>query len=131
MISQKYFQIYLAVHVHFKTDKVDLKKTHCDNFFFAFFQSPHQVDMKNVVKWQKDFFCLFQCSRNIGCLVTQKNKYLGYQPMKILLFLLLECTKGQSMKVQSGNQKIIRTFLLAYSWMLWSHLNNSCKNQAM
>ena len=26
---------------------------------FIFLQSPHQVDMKNVVKWYKHFFCYF------------------------------------------------------------------------
>ena len=31
-------------------------------FFLIFLQSIHQVDMKNVVKWAKDFFSLFRGS---------------------------------------------------------------------
>ena len=59
MISQKYFQIYPPVHVHLKTDEVDLKKSHREKKLHFFFQSPHQVDMKNVVKLWKDFLLYF------------------------------------------------------------------------
>ena len=60
MISQKYFQIYPAVHVHLKTDKVDLKKSHREKKFFCiFFQSPHQVDMKNIVECHREFIAYF------------------------------------------------------------------------
>ena len=62
MISQKYFQIDPAIHVHLKTDKVDFKKkSHHEIFiFFAFFfQSPHQEDMKNVVKCPREFIAYF------------------------------------------------------------------------
>ena len=59
MMSQKYFQIIWPVHVHLKTDKVDLKEIHLEIFFFIFFQSTHQVDMKNVVKCYKQSFGYF------------------------------------------------------------------------
>ena len=41
--------------------------------FLAYFcpESPHQVNMKNVVKWWKDFFVVFNHSRNIPCKQTQ------------------------------------------------------------
>ena len=60
-MSQKYFQIVRPVHVHLKTDKVDLKKkaTVKKKFFCIFFQSTHQVGIKNVVKCYKDFFGYF------------------------------------------------------------------------
>ena len=60
MISQKYFQIYPAIHVHLKMDKVDLKKNTGEKFCFCiFFQSPHQVDMKNVVECPREFIAYF------------------------------------------------------------------------
>ena len=35
-------------------DKVDLKKSHCEKIIFdIFLQSPHQVNMKNVVEYWK------------------------------------------------------------------------------
>ena len=46
--------------MHLKTDKVDLKKGHREKKFFCiFFQSTHQVGMKNIVKCYKDFFGYF------------------------------------------------------------------------
>ena len=48
-MSQIFFQIIRPVHVHLKTDKVDLKKNTMKSIF-AFFQSTHQLDMKNVVE---------------------------------------------------------------------------------
>ena len=38
-------------------------------FSSIFLGSPHQVDMKNIVKFSKHFFCVFQYSRNSQCLV--------------------------------------------------------------
>ena len=60
-MSQKIFQIIRPVHVHLKTDKVDLKKRPPWKkiFFCIFFQSTHQVGMKNVLKCYKDFFGYF------------------------------------------------------------------------
>ena len=73
-MSQKNFQIIRPVHVHLKTDKVDLKKRPpWKFFFFIFFQSTHQVGMKNVVKCYKDFFGYFNALkthsdlRNLHC----------------------------------------------------------------
>ena len=71
MISQKYFQIYPAVHVHLKTDKADKKKSHREKFFFCiFFQSTHQVGMKNVVKCYKDFFGYFNALKTRSELIA-------------------------------------------------------------
>ena len=70
-------QIYSAC-VHFKRDKVDLKKNTV--IFFQFLQSPHQVNMKNVVECWKEFFRLFQCSRNIEWLTLN---------LEVLYFLKL------------------------------------------
>ena len=47
------------VHVHLKMDKVDLKKSHREKKNCIFLQSPHQVDMKNVVECQKEVFAYF------------------------------------------------------------------------
>ena len=56
--------------MHIKTDKMDFLKSH--HHFFA-----NQVDMKNVVECWKEFFCLFQFSRNIGCEVYVKHGNTG------------------------------------------------------
>ena len=40
-------------------DKVDLKKKHCEIFFCIFLQFTHQVDMKNIVECEKEFFAYF------------------------------------------------------------------------
>ena len=44
------FGFIQPVHVHLKTDNVHYLKKPPWNFFCIFLQSPHQVDMKNVVK---------------------------------------------------------------------------------
>ena len=41
--------------MHFKTAKVDFKKA-IEIFFCIFFQSTHQIDMKNVIECWKEFF---------------------------------------------------------------------------
>ena len=45
--------------MHLKTDKVDKKTSQSENFFLRFFQSPHQVDMKNVIECPREFFAYF------------------------------------------------------------------------
>ena len=53
--------------MHLKTDKVDLKKKAIVNFFFfQFFQSTQQVDMKNVVVGYKHFFGYFNALETNG-----------------------------------------------------------------
>jgi hypothetical protein len=44
-----------------KTDKVDLKKKIC-----KFFQSTHQVGMKNIVECYKEFFGYFNALETNG-----------------------------------------------------------------
>ena len=44
--------------MHFKTDKVGLKKATVKKKLH-YFQSPHQVDMKNVVECPNGFFAYF------------------------------------------------------------------------
>ena len=68
MMSQKIFQIIRPVHVHLKMDKVDLKKKplrkrkrKC-----IFFQSSHQVDMKNVVECPREFLAYFNALETRG-----------------------------------------------------------------
>ena len=59
--------------MHLKTDKVDFKKkTPLKYFFCIFFQSIHQVDMKNVVKCQKEFFAYFNALGTRGDLQYQR-----------------------------------------------------------
>jgi hypothetical protein len=53
--------------VHLKTDKVDLKKKKREKIVFCiFFQSTHQVGMKNVVECYKEFFGYFNALETIG-----------------------------------------------------------------
>ena len=43
-------------------------KSHCEiSISCIFLQSPHQVEMRNIVKCFKGFFLAFQYSRNIPC----------------------------------------------------------------
>ena len=60
------FRFILPVHVHLKMDKVDLKKKTPWNFFYIFFQSTYQGDMKNVVECYKDFFGYFNALETHG-----------------------------------------------------------------
>ena len=69
IVSQKYFQFIWPVHVHLKMDKLDLKKKKRHEkiiFFCIFLQSPHQVNMKNVVECQKEFFACFNALETRG-----------------------------------------------------------------
>ena len=67
-MSQKYIQIYRVCPSASQNGKSVFKKDTVKFFLFAFFlQSTHQVGMKNVVKCYKDFFWLFQCSKNPLC----------------------------------------------------------------
>ena len=60
MISQNIFRFIRPVQVDLKTDEVDLKKKHCEIFFFCIFlQSIHEVDMKNIVERWKELFAYF------------------------------------------------------------------------
>ena len=48
-----------------------LKKSHREKFFFCIFlKSTHQVDMKNVVECQKEFFAYFNALETRGVLLT-------------------------------------------------------------
>ena len=58
-MSKKYFQIYWARSSATQNGKSGFKKKHRDFFFCIFFQSTHQVGMKNFVKCYKDFFGYF------------------------------------------------------------------------
>ena len=72
-MSQIFFQIIRPVHVHLKTDKVDLKKGHREKKNFCiFFQSTHEVGMKNIVKCYKDFFGYFNALKT-HCDVSVAN----------------------------------------------------------
>ena len=49
-------------------------KSHCKNSIsFTLLESPHQVDMKNVVK--SSLFAVFQYSRNSHCILSKKTIY--------------------------------------------------------
>ena len=92
------FRFIRPVHVHLKTDKVDLKKSHREkNKICIFFQSSHQVDMKNVVECPSEFFAYFNALETRGVqtarlrLITRikviqilKNAFLKHLSFKIL-----------------------------------------------
>ena len=67
MISQKYFQIYPAVHVHLKTDKVDKKKATVKKYFLHFFSISSSSRHEKRCRMFKRIYCRFQCSRNYLC----------------------------------------------------------------
>ena len=82
---QNIFRFIWPVHVHPKTDNVDLKKTPVNFFFFLhpFLQSTYQVDMKNVVECQKEFISYFNALDTYGCPLVTFNLqvFLDHQNM--------------------------------------------------
>ena len=66
MMSKKYFQIYWARSSATQNGKSGFKKKHRDFFFCIFFQSTHQVGMKNIVEHQKYFFAYFNALKTYG-----------------------------------------------------------------
>ena len=80
--------------MHLKRDKVDLKKTPCKNFFCIFFQSTHQVDMKNVVCCYEDFFGYFNALETH----SDKTKFLK-QTHKFRIVLIHKQIKSISILV--------------------------------
>ena len=61
--------------MHLKTDKVHSKKATVN--FWKFFQSTHQVDMKNVVECYKDFLGYFNALETLSGLgIILVNKRL-------------------------------------------------------
>ena len=64
-MSQNFFQIIRPVHVHLKTDKVDLKKRPpWKKFFFAFFSIDSSSRHEKRCQMLQRLFWLFQCSKN-------------------------------------------------------------------
>ena len=67
-MSQKNFQIIWPVHVHLKTDKVDLKKKPpWKKNFLHFFLIPSSSRYEKHCQMSQRIYCLFQCSRNYLC----------------------------------------------------------------
>ena len=99
MISQKYFQIYPAVHVHLKTDKVDLKKKlPWKKNFLHFFSISSSSRHEKHYRMSKKIYCLFQCSRNYLCpstdipamkVLTQTKRNIGLYIWLLVIFNLL------------------------------------------
>ena len=59
------FRFIRPVHVHLKTDKVDLKKKPARKFIFLhFFAMPSSSRHEIRCRMSERIFCLFQCSRN-------------------------------------------------------------------
>ena len=74
-MSQKYFQIIWPVHVHLKTDKVDLKKRPpWKNFFLHFFSINSSSRHEKRCQMLQRLFWLFQCSKNPLCPVPSTNQ---------------------------------------------------------
>ena len=74
------FRLIRPVHVHLKTDKVDLKKSHYEKKFFLNIFAIHSSSRhEKRCRMLGRIFCLFQCSRNIrwsgwfGQVVTRNN----------------------------------------------------------
>ena len=61
------FRFIRHVHVHLKTDKVDFKKEDPD-FSLHFFAIPSSSRHEKCWQMTERIFCLFQYSRNIGCI---------------------------------------------------------------
>ena len=75
-MSQNFFQIIRPVHVHLKTDKVDLKKRPpWKNFFLHFFSINSSSRHEKCCQMLQRLFWLFQCSKNPQWLVTLVKFY--------------------------------------------------------
>ena len=73
-MSQNFFQIIRPVHVHLKTDKVDLKKRPpWKNFFFHFFSIDSSSRHEKRCQMLQRLFWLFQCSKNPLCKSKKKT----------------------------------------------------------
>ena len=71
-MSQNFFQIIRPVHVHLKTDKVDLKKRPPWKIFFLhFFSIDSWSRHEKYCQMLQRLFWLFQCSNNPQCPVNQ------------------------------------------------------------
>jgi hypothetical protein len=78
------FRFIRPVHVHLKTDKVDLKKKPPRIFFFyIFLQSSYQVDMKNVVECQKESFAYFNALKTYSVQTTGEKLSTFYLLLKV------------------------------------------------
>ena len=95
-----------------------LKKSHCENFFYIFFQSTHQVDMKNGVEFYKDFLVI-QYSKNQ---LWRKIHHL-WQQYKGMGFNGYDYWK--SIKIQTGVNCVLHAsscvilFIARYCYMRW------------
>ena len=68
-MSQKFFQIIRPVHVHLKTDKVDLKKRPpWKKNFLQFFSIDSSSRHEKRCQMLQRLFWLFQCFRNTQCI---------------------------------------------------------------
>ena len=100
-MSQNFFQIIRPVHVHLNTDKVDLKKSHQESFFFHFFfHSTHQVCMKNVVKCYKDFFGYFNALKTHSDLALSRNLTISYSQR---ILIVVQVNQFQKVQLLSNN----------------------------
>ena len=74
-MSQNFFQIIRPVHVHLKTDKVDLKKRPPWKKFFLHIFSIHSSSRHEKRCWMlQRILWLFQCSRNQRCFNRKKSR---------------------------------------------------------
>ena len=74
------FRFIRPVHVHLKTDKVDLKKkTPRKNNFLKFFVIHSSSRHEKRCRMLERIFCLFQCSRNQQCTGTYSMTWYQWQ----------------------------------------------------
>ena len=88
MLSQIFFQIIRPVHVHLKTDKVDLKKRpRWKNKILHFFSIDSSSRHEKRCQMLQTLFLLFQCSKNPQCptfIFSTQSKSSSRYCLKIL-----------------------------------------------
>ena len=62
-----------------------ISKSHHECFFWIFFQSIYQVDMKNIVKCVQDFFAYInalEINSDMYCILPMPKRAAGYTAMQ-------------------------------------------------
>ena len=92
-MSQNFFQIIRPVHVHLKTDKVDLKKRPpWKKNFLHFFSIDSSSRHEKRCQMLQTFFLLFQCSKNPRCYVTMRWNYFINSIFNLILWVFWKCS---------------------------------------
>ena len=91
-MSQKNFQVIRPVHVHLKTDKVDLKKRPPWKKIFLHIFSIHSSSRtEKRCQMLQTLFLLFQCSKNPQCVTLKLLKICSVHKQTLMSTIPRNC----------------------------------------